>query len=552
MPQSLSLKNNLIVYDRKTRSENIYDLLLKRFWEDHLKLKNLSDLHDPYLLRDMDKAVERILQARDSWEKVIVFWDYDVDGVTSTSLLMHFFHKIWIQASYRLPHRVKDGYGLKDYFVDEAKTLGVSLIVTVDCGTKDTQIIKHAKNIGVDIIVTDHHTVPKQISSDAIAMINPHRPDCDYPYKWLAWAWVAFKLIQAIALRIFSTEQYESYLQESIDICAIGTVADCMDITGENRIIVQQWLKQLKNTRSLGIRRLIDEHVDNDIDADIFWFTIGPRLNAAGRMDTPYKAVNLILNNSASVNQTLIDIEKLNNRRKEQTKLYVDDALQHIQAQDNILVYVSKDIEHGIIWIVAGRLCEQFYRPTIVLKDEWDILVWSCRSPDYFSMIDCITSYKDMLLWFWWHKQAAGFSIKKENFDTFSKLLQKDLIEKDFSLEKKKIHVDKVVSMTELGFNFLNEVNKFKPFWMWNTKPLFLIENLQYEKLDFLWQWRDHIRFTTKHGFKIFGFFMGDYYDEIKRTKAPVSIVFDLSEDNWMWKKNLMLKIVDIILDSWK
>ncbi len=548
MIEQTSLKNNLVIFDRASKQKDIHGILLKRFGHWHLEEKTLADLHDPYLLKDMDKAVARILEAQKNDEKVIIFGDYDVDGVTSTSLLMHFFSKLWLKVSYRLPHRVHDGYGLKDYFVDEVQKLWVTLIVTVDCGSKDAAIISHGKKIGVDIIVTDHHTVPKEISKDAIAVVNPHRHDCEYPYKGLAGAGVAFKLIQAIASEIYSEEEYKAYIGECIDICAIWTVADCMDITGENRIIVKEWLKRLKNSRSLGIRRLIDDHMDTDIDADIFWFTIGPRLNAAWRMDTPYKAVNLILNNSSTVNQTLIEIEKLNNLRKEHTKDFVEKALQAINKQDNLLIYASSDIEHGIIWIVAGRLTEQYYKPSIVMKEEGDILVWSCRSPDYFSIIELLEWFKDRFIGFGGHKQAAGFSIKKENYESFKKDILATINKKDFSHKKKKIQIDKVVELSQLWFWFLEKVNAFKPFWMGNTKPLFLVENLAYEKIEFLGKGRDHIKFTTKHGFKIFWFFMWDFYDEIKRSGWRVSIVFDIAEDNWMGKRNLMLKIVDIIL----
>jgi single-stranded-DNA-specific exonuclease len=179
----------------------------------------------------MDKAVERIKIAKENKERVFIFWDYDVDGVTSTSILMHFFKTIWLEASYRLPHRVKDGYGLKDYFVDEAKELWVSLIITVDCGTRDVEIVKRAKSLWVDVIVTDHHAVPDRIPEEAVAVLNPKRPDCEYIYKNLAWAGVAFKLMQALAYEYMSKEEAKKYIKESIDIAAIWTVADCMRLT---------------------------------------------------------------------------------------------------------------------------------------------------------------------------------------------------------------------------------------------------------------------------------------------------------------------------------
>ena len=479
----------------------------------------------------------------------MIFWDYDVDWVTSTSILMHFFKKIWLDASYRLPHRIKDWYWLKKYFIDEMASLSVDLVVTVDCWTKDLDVISHAKNLWIDVIITDHHAVPDIISEDAIAVINPKRDDCNYMYKHLAWAWVAFKLVQALVYHFMDKDEAERYLKSTIDIAAIWTVADCMRLTWENRIIVQEWLKQIKNSRSQWIKKLIQEKINDDLDADIFWFLIWPRLNAAWRMDTPYKAVNLILNNWDSVEKTISEIEKLNEKRKYFTKEFVTDALNKVNTENNIIFYISPAIEHWIIWIVAWRLTEQFYKPSIVLKDEWDKLVASCRSPDYFSIVDILTKYKDYFVAFWWHKQAAGFTITKEKFAEFKTNILKEVNSLDFLNYKKEIIVDKVVSLDDLGFSLLNKMNKYKPFWLWNEKPVFMIKNLDYEKLEFLWNWRDHLRFITKYRFKIFAFFMWEFYEEIKKSKKSVNLVFDLSEDTWMGHKNLMLKVIDIILE---
>ncbi|MDQ7009619.1 MAG: single-stranded-DNA-specific exonuclease RecJ [Candidatus Gracilibacteria bacterium] len=547
--QKKSLKQNIIKYDRSSLEKNIFDLLITRFGEEHLEEKTIDDLHDPYLLKDMDKAVKRIKEAKKNDEKVMIFGDYDVDGVTSTSILMHFFQKINLKASYRLPHRVKDGYGLKAYFLDELSELGVTLIVTVDCGSRDIDVIEKAKKMGIDIIVTDHHNTPEIIPESAVALINPKRPDCNYPFKYLAGAGVAFKLMQALSLEYFTPQVARDYWIDSVDICAIGTVADCMSIIGENRILVREGLKQLKKSRSKGVRRIIQDQMDQEIDADIFGFTLGPRLNAAGRMDTPYLAVNLLLNNGPTLEATLREIEDLNNQRKLLTKQFMEDAMSKIDKSNNLIFYDSSEITHGIIGIVAGRITEKFHKPSIVLKDEGEKLVASCRSPEFYSIIDLLENYKDMFIGFGGHKQAAGFSISKEKFPEFKKKILKEINKLDFSHNKKVLNIDKVVRIDELGFKFLSEVNRFKPFGMGNPKPLFMIENLQYEKLEFLGKGRDHIRFNTKQGFKIFGFFMGDYYDEIKRNGGRVSIIFDLSEDSWMGKKNLMLKLEDIILN---
>lgn len=548
MKEKISIKKNIIKYDWESLEHDITEILMKRFESPDDLEKTLDDLYDPYLLADMDKAVKRIKQAKDAWEKVMIFGDYDVDGVTSTSILMHFFKKVWIQASYRLPHRIKDGYGLKSYFVDEVKELWVTLIITVDCGTRDIDIIKHAKQSGIDIIVTDHHAVPDVIPEEAIAVINPKRTDCPYPFKYLAWAGVAYKLMMALAREYLDDEEYSLYLRESIDIAAIGTVADCMSLTGENRIIVTEWLKQLKNSRSNGIRALIEDKIHTDLDADVFGFVIGPRLNAAGRMDSPYKAVNLILNNGESLNKTLSEIEILNEKRKYATKEFVEEALQKVNKKDNILFYYSSAIEHGIIGIVAGRLTEQFYRPCIVLKDEWDKLIASCRSPEFFSIVEILEKYKDYFIAFWGHKQAAWFSIKREKFAEFKTKIIQDMNARDFTQYKKEILVDKIVKLEELGFSFLKKINRFKPYGIGNTKPVFIIEDLQYEKVEILGNnSRDHLRFHTKHGYKIFGFGFWEHLEQIKKSKK-IDLIFDISEDVWMGKKNLMLKVVDIII----
>ena len=549
MFEQLSLKKNIIRYDENSIFEDINDILQKRFenWEFIIDWK-FEDLHNPFELKDMQKAVDRIKEAKNKGERVMIFWDYDVDGVTSTSILMHFFRKIWLDASYRVPHRVKDWYWMKKYFIDEMATLSVNLIVTVDCWTKDLDVITHAKNLWIDVIVTDHHAVPDIISEDAVAVINPKRDDCNYMYKHLAWAWVAFKLVQALVYDFFDKKEAEKYLKSTIDIAAIWTVADCMRLTWENRIIVQEWLKQIRNSRSLWIKKLIWDKINEDLDADIFWFQIWPRLNAAWRMDSPYKAVNLLLNNSENIDKIISEIEQLNEKRKYFTKEFVDDALWRVNKEDNIIFYISPAIEHGIIWIVSWRITEQFHKPSIVLKDEWDKLVASCRSPEYFSIVDILDKYKDYFVTFWWHKQAAGFTITKEKFREFKTNILKEVNSLDFSENKRIVNIDKVIALEEIWFSFLNKINKYKPFWLWNEKPIFLVKNFEYEKLEFLWKGRDHLKFTTKYWFKIFAFFMWEFYEKIKKNKAPINIVFDMSEDFWNGKKSIMLKVIDIIL----
>ena len=546
MQEKISIKWNKVEFDINTLSQSIENILQARFQHNELE-KNITDLYDPYLLNDMEKAVERIKKAHSNNERVIIFWDYDVDGVTSTSILMHFFKKIWLQVSYRLPNRITDGYGMKSYFMDELAKIWVTLVITVDCWTRDIEVIQYAKTLWIDIIVTDHHAVPEVIPEEAIAIINPKRKDCNYPFKDLSWAWVAFKLMSALAKDFFPPEKYTQYLQETIDIAAIWTVADCMPLTDENRIIVLEWLKQIKQSRSLGIRKLIEEKIHEDLDADIFWFLIWPRLNAAGRLDTPYKAVNLILNNSDTIDEVIADIENINNKRRELTKIFYEDALQNIESENNIIFYDSEQIEHGIIWIVAGKLTENFYKPSIVLKDEWEKLVASCRSPEYFSIVEYLDKYKEYFLHFWWHKQAAGFSILKEKFPDFKKDFTQELNSLDFTKQKKTIKIDKILSENEFWFQLTSKLSQFKPYGIGNLKPIFMFHDFEIESVEYLWKTMEHITIKNKYWINILWFWFGSHYDTLKKMKK-IDIIFDIIEDIWMGKRQIKAKIIDICL----
>lgn len=547
MQKQISLKWQNIIYDESFIGKTIEEVLRTRFSDDLSVLdKTVEDLHDPYLMKDMDKVIERLKLAKSESHKVMIFGDYDVDGVTSTSLLMHLFKTLGMLVSYRLPHRVHDGYGLKKKFVDECHELWVDLMITVDCGSRDAEIVSYGKELGIDIIITDHHSVPEDMPDDAVAFINPNRPDCDYPFKGLAGAWVAFKVVCALAREYMDDAKYKKYRDESIDIAAIWTVADCMQLTWENRIIVTEWLKQIKYSRSQGIRYLVEDRINEDLDGDIFGFHIGPRLNAAGRMDTPYTAVNLILNNGDTLMDTLREIESLNELRKSKTSEFVEYALEDVNPKNNVIIYHSADISHGIIGIVAGRLTEKYFRPSIVLIDEWEKLVASCRAPEYFSIIDILEKYKEYLIAFWGHKQAAGFSILKEKFPEFQEKITADLNVQDFSKHKKELLVDKVIKLDEIGFKLIERTQKFKPFGMGNPKPLFMIKDYELEGVKFLGKWRDHLKFESRYGFKIFAFGMGEFYEEI-RWMESCDVICELAEDHWQWKRGIMIRVVDII-----
>lgn len=501
-------------------------------------------LHDPYLLKDMNFAVERILQAKEHNERVMIFWDYDADGITGTAILMHFFKKIWMQASYRIPSRIQDGYGLKTYFIDEWKKLNVKLIITVDCGSKDEEIIAYAKANGIECIITDHHALWESIPKSAVAFINPQRVDCPYPFKYLSGAGIAFKLVCALCQQILSKEEQEAYIQKTIDIVAIGTVGDCMPIIWENRFIVKEWLKQIPYSRSKWIQTLIKQYGISR-DTDILSFYIVPKLNVAGRLGNPYTAINLLLNNSDSVYQTIKEIEILDEKRKILTQYHTQKALETIDVNDPILFYVSPDIEQGIIGIVAGKLAETLYRPAIVAKHMGDTIIGSCRSPEYFSIIELLNEYKELFLHYGGHQQAWGFTISQTNFDIFKNACIWKNFRNTWILEKT-LTIDQIISEKENFFNIFQTIKQFTPYGTGNPRPIFFSQNIPLHSLFFIGKWKNHIKLSTPFPFETIGFWLGEH-SEMLLSQKYVSLVFEFIEDTFS-PSGMKAKVLDIVV----
>ncbi|EKE30244.1 MAG: hypothetical protein ACD_2C00017G0001 [uncultured bacterium (gcode 4)] len=507
------------------------------------------DLHDPFLFEEMDACVDRIIKARDDKERVVVFWDYDVDWVSSTAMLVKFFHEIWIQVSYRLPHRVTDGYWLKSYFFDDLKENKVSLVVTVDCWTRDIEALNHANSLWIDVIITDHHTVPEIIPQNIIWLINPKNPKSKYPNKWLSWSWVAFKLLHALSLRIFGKAEVEGMIKKYIDFAMLWTIADCMELKWENRVIAYLWLKQLKHTNSHWLKKLLEWSDLNNLDADVVWFKVWPRLNAAGRMDTPYKALKVLLAWEQNLDEALAEIENLNLKRKESVEKFIRIAKDKVDTSKNVIFYDSKDIEHGIIWLIAWRLCEAHNKISIVLKDEWEKLVWSVRWPSFLSLIPLLDSCKDLFEVYGWHDQAAWFTIPKKNFVEFAKKIEhwvkKYIINVDST---KTLIIDTVVSIKDVDSKMLLLLNRMMPYWIGNQKPLFLLKNIKFDQISYLWKDQKHLKFAinwSKLEFK--AFWMWEHYSKLVRC-GEIAIVFELEKNIWNWRESLSLNIKDIII----
>jgi single-stranded-DNA-specific exonuclease len=536
---------------------------------------SLSDLHDPYLMPDMERAVERILQARERHERVVIFGDYDVDGVSSTALLFRFFSDIGIECSYRLPHRVKDGYWLKSYIFDELITKNVKLVITVDCGTRDIEPIRHAKSLGIDVIVTDHHAVPEVIPDEVVAILNPKRKDSLYPFQSLAWAGVAFKLVHALAIGLDLDR--ETILEGLVDIASLGTVADCMPLIGENRIITTLGLRQMKQSQSSALRRYI-ENLDRDIewDADIIGFQIGPRINAAWRMDSPLKALHWLLANDEHVDDWLEEVESLNDKRQEAVKKFSEDALMTVDPSAPILFYTHEDLEHGLIGLIAGKLTEAYGKPSIVLcphESDWkreyenksieqdkkkiDLqrqLVASCRSPEWCNLVELLDECKSSFVRYGWHRQAAGFTIEEWKFRDFQKVIREAFSKKyDIqNLPRKTLSVECTLSPTDISLDSLDTIDRFRPFGIGNQKPLFLMENLTVKEMKIIGREGNHLSlsFIEIPSIKCLLWNFSELMSESPQVGDILSPIFTLERNMWNGRESVQLMIENFLEDS--
>lgn len=541
----------------------------------------IEHLHDPKLMPDMEKAVARIIHARKNTERIVIFGDYDVDGVSSTALLFRFLSEIGCEVSYRLPHRVHDGYWLKKYFFDELKEKNVKLVITVDCGTRDIEPIHHATTLGIDVIVTDHHAVPEIIPDDLIALLNPKRKDSKYPFSGLAGAGVAFKLLQGmlyemrnIGLQQKETEEQKEWeeqawiarcislcdesklekkLLEYIDLASLGTVADCMPLVDENRIITSLGLKQMKTSKSSALRKYI-EHLDRDIegDADVIWFQIGPRINAAGRMDSPLKALHWLLSDESRVDDWLYEVELLNTQRQDIVKQFSEDAFRRVDSQHPILFYTNDHLEHGIIWLIAGKLTEAFHRPAIVYcqhhdgKNEELHFVASCRSPDWCNLVELLDDSKDYFVRYGGHRQAAGFTITSSLLEEFQEYITRKFYEKygDVrALPPKHLIVECEIQPEEINFETLNTIELFRPFGIGNPKPKFLLPALTVSQAQTIGNGKNHLSlsFFELPNIKCLLWNYKNILGEEPHVGDILSPVCTLSKNTWKEKESIQL-----------
>ncbi len=445
----------------------------KRFFHPQL-----TELHDPFLMKDMDKAVERLNAAMGRKERIMVYGDYDVDGCTAVALVYKFLQQYYSNIDYYIPDRYDEGYGVSRKGIDSAKEMGVKLIIILDCGIKAIQEIEYAKSQGIDFIICDHH-VPDEIMPPAVAVLNPKREDDNYPFKHLCGCGVGFKFMQAFAK---NNGIPFSMLIPLLDFCAVSIAADIVPVTGENRIIAYHGLKQLNQNPNIGLKAIIDICGLNGrtLSMSDIVFKIGPRINASGRMENGRESVDLLVEKDfAAALDKAKHINEYNEQRKDIDKQMTEEAnhivsrLESQQKHSSIVLY-DENWKKGVIGIVASRLTEIYIRPTVVLTKDGDIATGSARSVAGFDIYSAIKSCRDLLMNFGGHTYAAGLTLRWDDVKLFRERFQK-YVDEHIRPEHTEaaLDIDAMVDFKDITKKMHSELKKFGPFGPGNPKPLF-------------------------------------------------------------------------------
>src|SRR5690554_7797483 len=512
----------------------------------------LEDLHDPYLMKDMDKAVARIEKAIENNENILVYGDYDVDGTTSVALVSEYLKTYYPNVFTYIPDRYDEGYGVSFQGIDFAHDNNFSLIITLDCGIKAVEKVAYASEKNIDFVICDHHTPGKTIP-DAVAVLDPKRDDCEYPYKELCGCGVGFKLIQALAARKgLGIENLILYL----DLVATAIAADIVPITGENRILAYYGLKVINENPRVGIQAILNIAKIEKLNVTDVVFGIAPRINAAGRMKHGQHAVDLLTETDIdTAREYALEIETFNTDRRETDKQITEEALQQIKQTmeiDRKTTVVYHETWHkGVIGIVASRLIETYYRPTLVFTKSGDKLAASARSVSGFDVYNALEACSEHIEQFEGHKYAAGLTLKEENYEAFKQAFEDEVsrsIEKHLLLPE--IKVDLTIDLHQVNDKLWRIINQFAPFGPGNMTPIFMSENIRdtgYGKC--VGEDDKHLRLTaTQTGAEnlvCIGFGLGEKLPIIS-NKKPFKAVYSIDENHWQGRTSLQLKLRDI------
>ena len=557
-----------ILQDDKVKTDNIYDalkinktlckILGQRKFDDITKAKKyfrpqLQDLHDPWLMKDMSKAVTRILTAIELKEKILVFGDYDVDGTTSVATMYLFLKQLHFNIGYYIPNRYSEGYGVSKQGIDFAKENQYSLIISLDCGIKNTELVAYATTLGIDFIVCDHH-LPDDDLPVAVAILNPKQKDCNYPYKDLCGCGVGFKLMQALSLQLKLEDQ--SYLRY-LDLVAVAIAADIVPLTGENRTLAFYGLKKINENPCPGLKALINlSDIKKDILITTLAFVIAPKINAAGRMDDAKKAVQLFIEQDPQEAARFAQMLQNDNIDRKEADLFITGEALGIIENDAVLIKKKTTVVYndtwnkGVVGIVASRLIEQYYRPTVVLTRNGDFVGGSARSVAGFNLYEAIHACRQYLVVYGGHFAAAGLTLLPENVSAFTEAFE-EVVTRTISPESliPEIIIDTEILFSELTLPFYNILTQMEPFGPENRRPVFIARRVFDYGFSKIVK-EQHIKFVMKQGditLTGIGFNMTEKFKLLQMNRL-LDIVFVLDLNEWNGEKKLQMKVIDIRL----
>lgn len=521
---------------------------------------DLADLHDPFLMKDMELAVDRIGSAIRNNEQVLVYGDYDVDGTTSVALIYSFFKSRYDRLNFYIPDRYSEGYGISFTGIDHARERGCSLIIALDCGIKATEKVGYAREKGIDFIICDHHT-PGDAIPDAVAVLDPKRSDCPYPYKELSGCGVGFKLIQAFARK---NEIPEAEVMAYLDLVAVSIASDIVSLTGENRVLTHFGLKQLNEAPRTGLKIIVELAGirDKEINIDDIVYKIGPRINAAGRIESGNSAVKLLI--ADNKNEARVIGKKVNDYND--TRRNIDNSITQealamidndpVERKRKSTVLYREDWHKGVIGIVASRLIDSYYRPTVILTESNGLATGSARSVYGFDLYQAIDSCSDLLENFGGHKYAAGLTLKTENIPRFKKRFE-EVVEGTINPDQliPVVEIDTEISLRDITPKFFRILRQLEPFGPDNMAPVFLTENVvDNGSGKVVGNNGDHLKMNLiqeEEPYKIYpaiAFQQGNCYSGIRNGNA-FDVCYTITENAYMGRTSLQLNIRDIKFD---
>lgn len=516
---------------------------------------SLEHLHDPFLMKDMQRAIDRINKAISNNERILIYGDYDVDGTTSVALTFSFFNSFYKNMEYYIPDRYLEGYGISTKGIDHAKNNGCSLVIALDCGIKAVDKMEYANSLGIDFIICDHH-IPGEDIPTAFAVLDPHQSDCNYPYKELSGCGIGFKLIQAYTINhSLPIETIVPYL----DLVVVSIASDIVPLTGENRVLAHFGLIQLNKNPRPGLKALIEiSGYEGQLSISNIVFGIGPRINAAGRMDDANKAVSMLISETVEQAKNGADVlQDKNVDRKEIDKKITADALNILaldpDSNDRVSTVIwSADWHKGVIGIVASRLLDHYYRPTILLTESKGMLYGSARSVKNFDIYEAIKSCSELLDQFGGHMYAAGLSMKPENFELFKEKFEatvKATIKPEQLIPE--IEIDAHLNLDDITHKFNNTIKQFAPFGPLNMEPIFMSDNLLNNGRSKI-VGDNHLKLGVKDRNSSnadgIAFQKGEFHTAIS-SGARFALCYTIEENYYKEIKSLQLNVRDIKLE---